>query len=170
MTFVFTHHNTPTSNAVRDTWYSATTEQVAVKLKGSNAIYVYSDVPKDAYSRFLDGPSVGRNFADLKKTYGPGERLYESPVSVGAQPVSVVQPASKVARQEVAPRRLSLASAPAPAIATSRFTIRFESNERVREYTSDFVSSSAALSALDDIGNMLGLSFVVNSIEQFFDR
>lgn len=61
------------SSAVDEVYYNDNTQELAVDLH--DTVYVYSGVPRSAYEDLVYAASVGRAFQQIKRTYGPGDKL-----------------------------------------------------------------------------------------------
>ena len=188
-TFEFTDTQDVKSSAVDTLTYNENTRELVVDLHDD--LYKYDGVPRSRFEQILHAPSVGRDFHDLKKNYGPADYLgpYGSvtfvPVDKATKPTfpPAAQPSVLASKSGVAtnvPTASTSASqtfslTPSVNVGTegkATYTVDFvpAGADEPREYTAQGVDSvEEAIAALNEVADMLGVTLTVKGVYVEFE-
>lgn len=163
------------SSLVWDAWYNAPEQTAYVNLEGT--VYAYTNVPESDYRDLVNSYSVGSAFSRFKRRFGPSEKLgVENTLSKIEIVVPQAAPGVVPKNLTYAPdATIATAEAPAPAPYISlraaepveaekrTHTVHFESNGS-KTYSLEAVSVDAAVAALNELTEMLGISVKVTGV------
>jgi hypothetical protein len=175
-----------TSEIVRGATYNANTRDLAVFLGSESAmrdtdeVYVYQNVPVDLYNSLVDtNQSAGRVYAiEVKRKYGPGRRVGERK-SINFERVSKSGIAlSDVSSANAHTITLNLGTSRDKALVNSAAfvdssearstTVYFEVNGQTKTHNSKYASVDAAVAAVEEFAEALGLSVTVTEVTVHF--
>lgn len=194
MTFEYTHSDDDVdSSAVYEAYYNAKHHKLAVVLSGGHG-YVYSNVPLYVYHELVGAKSPGAYYAlTVKRKYGQAENIgyvgYENTetfveykgvpaADMTGVDISSATPVISNTYVNLAPvtdKGLTYASDAVvdgvPVSVKFRHTIKFDvvGGNKDKSYTVEAGSVPAAVEALREIADMLGLEVKVKEVTVYFE-
>lgn len=172
----------PASSLVDGIFYNEATEELTVDL--NDDIYTYSNVPVDEFYTFTAAPSAGKHYPYIKRTYGPA-------IKVGVWDDIEFRRVGKPVSDAVGtPKGLTPATTTSNPGATfvtytaNTFTLTAPETETVRTHVVKFTNGAGgvekvhtlkttsvdeAVKALNEIADMLDLTFVIKSVTVNFE-
>jgi hypothetical protein len=166
------------SSAVDGVYYNENDRTVAVILHGE--VYRYSGVPLEFYNHLGRVNSVGREWLpQLKRTYGPGERL-GSEYAVyfdDVTPWRAPKPAEPVKAGQVVGQSGSTGSSTGPHISltvaapalSNRVSVSFEVNGQTKVHESRANDVLEAVKNVTELLNLAGVDGKVKAATVYFD-
>lgn len=140
--FGFNEQITPNSSAIRDVYYANNREAVIVFSTGY--AYLFSNVAREDFRKFLKVSSAGRYYND---EFAP---KYQSADRVDASRVSFLKVLDKAADQQ--------SETPAPDSASKKFTIEFQLNGNTAKHVVEAVDTLQAMGVFNALVKGFGAS------------
>lgn len=198
MTFYYTDHVKTNSSAVQDVYYNYHTLELAVLLTSSHG-YIYSNVPSEVFDKFDAGGaffSAGRYYAKTVKTeYGPGKAMgvvgyYDfteddsddnyyrdndygpefDTAAVGTPKGLTYAENAKVTTSGPYVNLSGTSNTVATQPALRRHTVNFTADGSLFSHPVHAPDVDAAVDALHEVAESLGLSVQVKEVITYFDN
>jgi len=190
-TVEYTHAESLDSSAIDEALYNENTRELTLDLNGN--YYRYPNVPKHVWEALLEAPSAGRFYREtVKKNYGPAESLgslnwdefNEVKIEDKTTENVIHVPANRWGGYAVGtPKDLKVTddtvvttttnvfnlTAAAPSADVRKHAVTFEVNGVRRTHNLKAESVDEAVQAVNDIADMLSLTFVVKEVTVYFD-